>query len=454
MPPTTTFSRWLLQGKPMATAALGAVGVILQTVLWVYPSLRESAVPWLANDPERVRITFAVVQATVLLLIVALGFFLWRPREHKRMAKSCVGAVRQFWCIWCINWAVWVVFYCMLAWRAYCVATESHNMLSIATVLTNVFNNANTVCMILLFVVLSRITANPNGTATGKFVIVVIVAVVVLAVVSLAEALCTAHHVPRKPLPAQVSTLADQLNEDGANVEQIARSLRDAAKSEQNLSSTAVFSFFIGIAASMALAMLIGRFDSKLLGTPLWIVILGFFYAAIQSGYVGFGNLFVEVGLTATAFVLKTIVFLYVAYIVDSGVLAFYMERARLAIIHRGKERRHYLLSLEVEKPQTLLEILVLERRFITPTYAWEILRGRRRAQLNDVECKELKGMAELAHIKNGGKEYVLSELIVDKSTRKSLHGSINPDTIKDWQEKTKGWKWLRGESPRLRSRA
>ena len=46
-----------------------------------------------------------------------------------------------------------------------------------------------------------------------------------------------------------------------------------------------VFSWFSGILSATAMALYVGRLDSKYLGTPSWVLVMLYIYASIQPLY-------------------------------------------------------------------------------------------------------------------------------------------------------------------------
>jgi hypothetical protein len=69
-----------------------------------------------------------------------------------------------------------------------------------------------------------------------------------------------------------------------------------------------------GFAAGLALALLVGRLESKLVGAPLYVTILLYLYAAIQGSFVFLpDDLAVMLLLTSIAFIFKVFLFLFMA---------------------------------------------------------------------------------------------------------------------------------------------
>jgi DNA-binding winged helix-turn-helix (wHTH) protein len=89
-----------------------------------------------------------------------------------------------------------------------------------------------------------------------------------------------------------------------------------------------------GIVGGITLALYLGRVQTRLLGPPLWISLAFYLYAVIQPLFVFIkdfvrGELIIE-----TALILKALLYLYVAWLFQSGRLLFYFVRVR-AIFER-----------------------------------------------------------------------------------------------------------------------
>jgi hypothetical protein len=90
------------------------------------------------------------------------------------------------------------------------------------------------------------------------------------------------------------------------------------------------WSWASGIAGGIAMALYVGRLQSKFLGPRAWLLIALYSYTAIQSLFI-----FLEARQTAAiilidlALALKCLLFLYMAWLFQSGRLLFYLVRVR-----------------------------------------------------------------------------------------------------------------------------
>jgi hypothetical protein len=89
-----------------------------------------------------------------------------------------------------------------------------------------------------------------------------------------------------------------------------------------------------GIVGGITLAIYVGRVQTRFLGSSLWISLAFYLYVVIQPLFVFIkdfvrGELIIE-----TALILKALLYLYVAWLFQSGRLLFYFVRVR-AIFER-----------------------------------------------------------------------------------------------------------------------
>jgi len=85
-----------------------------------------------------------------------------------------------------------------------------------------------------------------------------------------------------------------------------------------------------GIAGAIAMALLVGRLQSKFLGPRLWLLIVLYSYTAIQPLFLYLEkNDIWAVVLIDFALILKCLLYLYTAWLFQSGDLLFYFARVR-----------------------------------------------------------------------------------------------------------------------------
>ena len=85
-----------------------------------------------------------------------------------------------------------------------------------------------------------------------------------------------------------------------------------------------------GVAGAIAMALLVGRLQSKFLGPRLWLLIALYSYTAIQPLFLYLEkNDIWAVVLIDFALILKCLLYLYTAWLFQSGDLLFYFARVR-----------------------------------------------------------------------------------------------------------------------------
>lgn len=98
-----------------------------------------------------------------------------------------------------------------------------------------------------------------------------------------------------------------------------------------------------GLATGIALALLVGRFESKYIGTPPWVLVFLYVYSVMQSTYGLFNtNLLVSetaahVFRTVISLIflgLKVVLFTWVSWVFTRGRLTVYLEN--IAFLTRG----------------------------------------------------------------------------------------------------------------------
>lgn len=83
-----------------------------------------------------------------------------------------------------------------------------------------------------------------------------------------------------------------------------------------------------GIASGVAMALLVERVSGAIIGTPKWVMLVLMGYAIIQAAWGAFeDNASLMLVLTSIALILKLILFIVVAWLLDTGVLLFYYKK-------------------------------------------------------------------------------------------------------------------------------
>lgn len=108
------------------------------------------------------------------------------------------------------------------------------------------------------------------------------------------------------------------------------------------------FGWVSGFAQGTALALVVGRLDSKYLEPPALVIAALYAYAAIQGAWPAFqAHHELMLVLTFFALVLKCLLFLFVAWLFESHVLLFYLERVRQLDQNVRREREEYLRRVQ-----------------------------------------------------------------------------------------------------------
>ena len=110
-----------------------------------------------------------------------------------------------------------------------------------------------------------------------------------------------------------------------------------------------------GIAGGGAMALFVGRFTSKFLKSPTWLVFTLFLYTVIQALFIFFGEesspekaVSAAVVINA-ALVLKCLLILYIFWLLQSGRLLFYLVRVRRATTQVDSEWQNFREVLQQE---------------------------------------------------------------------------------------------------------
>lgn len=103
-----------------------------------------------------------------------------------------------------------------------------------------------------------------------------------------------------------------------------------------------------GIAGAIAMALLVGRLQSKFLGPRLWLLIVLYSYTAIQPLFLYLEkNDIWAVVLIDFALILKCLLYLYTAWLFQSGDLLFYFARVRRIYRTVPEQRRAFRALLD-----------------------------------------------------------------------------------------------------------
>lgn len=105
-----------------------------------------------------------------------------------------------------------------------------------------------------------------------------------------------------------------------------------------------------GLIGGVALALYVGRVQSKFLGPSTWLPIVLYFYVAIQSLYVAIGNDQSPIAgalIIEAALILKCLLFLYVIWLFKSGRFLFYFVRVKTIYERVNPDWKTFFLNLD-----------------------------------------------------------------------------------------------------------
>lgn len=267
----------------------------------------------------------------VVLVITALYFRIPKPLLDGRNS-DLTTAVQQFNQAWTWLWIAWVALYVVLAlqelWRIvldtncrslplnWCtpetlVAIESNSrVFGISIIVANLMNNLQTLALLKCYdQVRPNQASRPLTWQDGAVIIMVMTT-----------------------LEAIVTVLMRTRPGNGLAVTSVPQA----------------FAGLSGLCAGVALALLVGRLDSRLIGLPVWTVILMYIYAVLQTDWLLFPeHANWKIVLVIVALILKTFLFFVMTWLYKSGVLFYYLERIRKP--PNESDRTDSLLALQTQ---------------------------------------------------------------------------------------------------------
>lgn len=102
-----------------------------------------------------------------------------------------------------------------------------------------------------------------------------------------------------------------------------------------------------GLFGGTALALYVGRIGSKFLNPPDWLIPAFYFYAVIQPLYLFIQNDTGGAFIIGGALILKSLLYLYMAWLFKSGRLLFYMVRVRAIYESVNAQWKDFLWNLD-----------------------------------------------------------------------------------------------------------
>lgn len=304
-PRSPTFGAWLWRLGNLSLW-IGLVGALL-TADFLYQSLKTGSIS------PAVQIThFAVI----LILLTQLPRLRTtaaalddEPVGH-RIAFQAAGDFRRY---WGAVWIFWLFLYLALSVTAALgllptADTDPGTATRWSVVVLNLFQNGATVLLLLCYEVVARPTIEEDLTRRRLLPTEAWLAFALL--VSLLEAGTVLFGIP--------------------------------------WSTQQWFGWLSGFAQGTALALLVGRMDSKYVEPPTVVIALLYLYAAIQGAWPVFQYHYeLMLILTFVALVLKCLLFLFVSWLFDSRILLFYLSRMRALDAEVREDRSEFLGRLQ-----------------------------------------------------------------------------------------------------------
>jgi hypothetical protein len=327
-----TFPKWLGQERrrlwPMVVFAAGLPAVIT-------PILRNIPLPGYWPDSRWHNLISLACNLVALLVILA---FAWQdPFTSRSKEPQASEVVLNFHACWCLFWLSLLVMYMVLIAQELMTqlngASEVSVGMEVLTLAANFAGNLANLFLLLCFLVLARRNSDPRRLQWVAWC-------AVLVVVTLAEVIFV-----------MVSS--------GAN----SRLPPPPVASPARFMIDLVYSF----AGAISLALLIGRLESKFILAPLWVVGVLYCYAIIQVVFPICDHVpkwfkdvdsptrlsliehtlrSLETGLYGAAAVLKVVLFLFVSWMLQTGVLLYYVCGVHSLEDEVIRERREFINRL------------------------------------------------------------------------------------------------------------
>ena len=310
-----TFEEWMSGRGRVITAVLFACVVLTSAAsVWLYlsPNLTDEAKPFAC-----------LAQAVVILIAFAHSLLLARPTgfgsanrqqetdsrqagyENLRDLQSDSGEIRKalkqyanYWRWLLISWLALYVFLAVLGFKGLELGTR-------LSLFNTLLNNWNTGMLFLCFYVLNKQIKDESEKRNLADTPLIGFAFFLLMVLTVFEFMSVAD-ISKSFIPKGASLAS-------------------------------------GIAGAIAMALLVGRLQSKFLGPRLWLLIALYSYTAIQPLFLYLEkNDIWAVVLIDFALSLKCLLYLYTAWLLQSGDLLFYFARVRRIYRTVPEQRRAF----------------------------------------------------------------------------------------------------------------
>jgi hypothetical protein len=247
------------------------------------------------------------------------------PEQWAAAKVGAKAALKQYAWSWKFLLGIWLLLYLTIFLTAY-VAPAKGTELPVdklplyyaLRIISTFFNNFNSLALALCYVALNYPTVvKPNGPATSNtrlMKIIIIVGGVVILIFTVAECL-----------------LVFYLQIGVADKKPILIGMDVAS----------------GLFGGTALALYVGRIGSKFLDPPVWLIPALYLYAVIQPLYLFIQNDTGGAFIIGAALCLKSLLYLYMAWLFKSGRLLFYMVQVRAIYESVNTQWKDFLWNLD-----------------------------------------------------------------------------------------------------------
>jgi hypothetical protein len=307
------FTDWLKREGRLTFAFLSGLSILSfsQNILHY---LKPNLLSWLSIDTSKL-ISYC------LHILVILFILIRRPARAAKLPantdaiqgvteetrQSANDALQLFQRCWMFLWLSFLFLYLFLTLRYITGFQLTENGKQLMDVGENLFGNCASIAFIFCYYILAAPAVSEDSTKHSqphwlRWITIVIVLTL-------------------------IDTLLTNFAISASGIEQFKDSLQGFRKP---------FNWFLGIAGATALALFVGRLDSKFINAPVWVIGLLYIYASIQPLYPVINPVPVinedkisGAVLTNAAFFLKIILFLFVNWLLESGRILFYFVRVR-----------------------------------------------------------------------------------------------------------------------------
>jgi len=332
-----SFSYWVKHHKEAVTALWGSIGVNLL----LYVAMRLDTVKNFLKEPWFLGVWFGI-HLLVIVMLFALTYNVPRRESNKYAEPS--KAVRDFYFFLLALWIVWAIFYSALTYRAFDTIKDRTNLLSAAHDVKIELTKANNTEAVALFLK-SRGDINDAINLADKYPI--------SQNGESKDFKSAVEHfqTTKKALESKSwSILINCLNNAQSAVILLLfwvlafpRDIRQpfmiilvvivgtTFTALLDLAFTGSMDLLGGLFAGVALALWVGRLDSKFLMTPPITIVALYFYSILQSMWFVFEkeNEWVLV-IAGLAMMLKVVIYLVCSWLLSSGRLLYFFQEMRL----------------------------------------------------------------------------------------------------------------------------